>query len=115
MMYELYVPNTQALSGYIDYLALDQHLERTGRINRAFSIDDELVKGWLANPSSYPEEFKVMTIYLWKSQRGTGLASRTASLLWINEELRESWFSIEGGSCKVGVLLHRKEAGNMGE
>ena len=51
---------------------LKKHIKETGLIDRCFSLEDELVQGWIANPSTYPEELRKQAVCLWKSVRISG-------------------------------------------
>ena len=48
---------------------IERHLKETNLMNRAFSLDDELIKNWIANPSTFPQELYGMGIYLWASRK----------------------------------------------
>ena len=65
--YQPYLHPTQEKGGRIKGFDLEAHLKETGLLDRCFSLEDELVKNWIANPTSYPEEFKGKAIFLWKS------------------------------------------------
>lgn len=67
-VFELYLIPGQDV-GQVTGFDIAKHLEETGLINRAFSLEDELIKGWIADPSTYPEELKTKEVFLWKSQR----------------------------------------------
>ena len=71
---------------------LEKHLIEEKLIDRAFSLEDELVKSWLENPASYPEEFKNKAIFLWKSQRASGDFRLVAYLCWGGERVVVYWF-----------------------
>ena len=67
-VFELYlVPGQDA--GRMSGFDIAKHLEETGLINRAFSLEDDLIKGWIADPATYPEELKTKAVFLWKSQQ----------------------------------------------
>lgn len=89
---ELYIFGKQKTGGYEIGFDLEKHLEETKLINRAFSLDDELVKGWIADPSTYPEEFKGKAIFLWKSKRASGDNRRVAYLAWGGEHVVVDWY-----------------------
>lgn len=94
--FELYLAPVQQNGGWIKGFDLEKHLEAEGLIDRAFSLEDELVKGWFANPPTYPEEFKDKVVYLWKSKRAFGDDHEVAYLLWY-DELESGWSGLEGG------------------
>lgn len=64
--FELYLHPDQN-SGTIGGFELEAHLKETGRLDRALGLEDEVVKGWIANPATYPEELKEKLVFLWKS------------------------------------------------
>ncbi len=61
---------------------LKKHMILAGLTKRAFSVEDEVVKGWLTNPSSYPEELKAKQVFLWGSQEVVNNLSTVAYLVW---------------------------------
>jgi len=66
---DLYLHPEQLNKGGMSGLDLKRHLEKTGLINRCLSLQDDVVSGWIINPSSYPKEFGGEMVHLWKSQR----------------------------------------------
>ena len=84
LSFKLYLAPGQQNGRQMKGFDLEKHLEETRRINRAFSLEDELVKGWIANPSTYPEEFKGKPVFLWKSKRASGDSYEIAYLIWID-------------------------------
>lgn len=94
--FELYLAPGQENGGSMMGFDLEKHLEETKLINRTFSLDDELVKGWIANPSSYPEEFKGKAIFLWKSRRTSGSDRTVAYLYWRGDRVIVHWDWLEG-------------------
>lgn len=89
--FEFYLHEKQKNGGWIKGFDLENHLEETKLIDRCLSLDDELVKGWLANPSSYPEEFKGKAVFLWKSKRSSGDSRRVAFLYWRDDRVIVYW------------------------
>ena len=65
--YELYVHPKEEDRCRITGSALKSHLEENSLVNRiaSFSIEDDTIKGWRANPSTYPEEFRDKAVLLW--------------------------------------------------
>ncbi|MFH1473189.1 MAG: hypothetical protein ABIF06_02155, partial [bacterium] len=61
-----------------------------------FSLDHPLVKGWIENPSTYPEEFKNKAIFLWKSKRASGSSRSVADLIWHDERVIVDWCWLGG-------------------
>jgi len=80
--FEPYLAPGQQNGAWMKGFDLDKHLEETKLIDRTMSLDDELVKGWLADPSTYPEEFKNKAVFLWKSKRSSGDGAFVAFLFW---------------------------------
>lgn len=95
--FELYLHDKQKNGGWIKGFDLEKHLEETKLIDRCFSLEDELVRGWLANPSTYPEEFKGKAIFLWKSRRTSGDLRLVAYLLWNDGHVIVIWRWLEDG------------------
>ena len=90
--YELYLAPGQQNGGVMTGFGLEKHLRETGRFDRAYSLEDQIVKGWLANPASYPEEFKGKLIFLWKSQRDSGSNRGVACLCWGGRQVVVDWY-----------------------
>ena len=93
--FELYLAPGQQNGGTMTGFDIDKHLEETKLIDRAFILDDELVKGWLANHATYPEEFKGKAIFLWKSKRTIGSNRRVAYLCWNDNRVIVRWAWLE--------------------
>jgi len=89
--FELYLAPAQQNGGYMKGFDLEKHLVETGRIKRSFSLEDELVKGWLADPSTYPEELKGKAVSLWKSRRTSRGDRFVASLCWYDVRVIVIW------------------------
>jgi hypothetical protein len=89
--FKLYRHGDQGFSREILAADREKHLEETGRIDRCVSLDDEQVKEWLAYPSTYPEKFKLGSIFLWNSQRDIAGQHYVASLIWNNEQVAIEW------------------------
>ena len=90
--YELYLAPGQQNGGAMNGFDLEKHLEETNLIERAYSLDDEIVKGWIANPSTYPEEFKRKAVFLWKSkQEASCPRRRVAYLCWGGDHVIVGW------------------------
>ena len=60
-------------------------------VDRTMGLEDEGVKGWLADPSTYPEEFKNKAVFLWKSQRSSGDRRTIACLFWNGDRAVVDW------------------------
>lgn len=93
----------------IDGEDLNKHIRETGLIGRCLSFEDEIVKGWIADPSTYPEEFKGMEVFLWKSRRKYGEHIECIGcLVWrTNPKVVESWVSLSTRWCYDGPALVR--------
>ena len=95
---------------------IESHLEAEGLIGRTFSLQDDLVKGWLADPSTYPDELKGKRVYLWKSTQAfpkgsTDLRDReVAYLVWDRKHERpfEQWLWLVGVASDESVALLRQ-------
>ena len=84
--------------GVIKGFDLEKYLEETGLINRAFSLEDRVVKGWLANPATYPageKEFKYKTVCLWKSRNDSYYGRSVAYLYNGFHGLTAGWHLLE--------------------
>jgi hypothetical protein len=88
--YELYLAPAQR-GGTIKGFDLDKHLQDEKLTPRTMGLEDEVVKGWLADPSTYPEEFKGKAIFLWKSQRGSRGDRSVACLIWRDGRVVVLW------------------------
>lgn len=89
--FELYLHPEQAIGGWIGGQELEAHLEETGRIKRALSSESPEVKGWIADPPSYPEEFKEKSVLLWGSRRDSGDLRFIAYLVWFDGKVLIRW------------------------
>jgi len=89
--WELYLAPAQQNGGRIKGFDLEKHLEETKLINRCLSLGDLMVKGWLANPTTYPEEFKAKVVSLWKSKRTSGDYTLVAYLCWGGDRVVVLW------------------------
>ena len=104
--HELYLSPAQHGGGWISGFDLEKHLQEEELIDRTFSLEDEVVKGWLANPSTYPEEFKGKAVFLWKSQKSSGHDRLIAYLLWRGDRVIVYWlWQSHGWRSSHPVLL----------
>jgi hypothetical protein len=103
---ELHLHPKQKNGGFIRGFDLEAHLKETGLLERCFSLEDELVKNWIANPASYPEEFKRKAIFLWGSWRDSGVDRFVAYLIWVDGEVlvRWSWLDRAWGGINPALL-----------
>ncbi|MDP2651241.1 MAG: hypothetical protein Q8O98_01470 [bacterium] len=53
------------VGGRVNGYELEKHLRKEGILERACSLNSKIVKGWIANPGTYPEELKTKEILLW--------------------------------------------------
>lgn len=90
--FELYLAPGQRDGGWMTGSDLEKYLKEMKLIKHCFSFDDELVKGWIANPSTYPEEFKTKAVFLWKSKRTIGSHRDVAYLYWNSGRVLVDWF-----------------------
>ena len=90
--YELYLSPIQRGGGSVKGFDLETHLKNEKLLDRTFSLDDEVVKGWLADPATYPEEFKGKAIFLWKSLRDSGDDRSVAYLFWDDDRVVSYWY-----------------------
>jgi hypothetical protein len=81
MKYELYLHQKQK-EDYILGTELYKHLKKEKILDRCLSLDSELVKEWIENPDTYPEELTYVFPYLWGSVRDLGSRREVAYLLW---------------------------------
>jgi hypothetical protein len=95
--FELYLHDKQKNGGWMKGYDLEKHLQETNLLNRAFSLEDDIVKGWLANPKTYPEEFKGKAIFLWKSRQDSDDYRSVAYLIWSGEQVIVLWHWLEFG------------------
>ncbi len=104
--FELYLHDRQKNGGGIRGYDLEAHLKETGLIDRCFSLEDEAVMGWLANPSTYPEEFKGKLVYLWKSAGGRDDDRSAPHLRWVVGRLvmRWGWLGIDWHDFEPALL-----------
>jgi hypothetical protein len=95
--------------GYVLYLAPDQKnggtmtgfevvrdLIANNLVSRFQSLESPLVKSWLENPVTYPEEFKGRAIFIWGSQRIYGGRPSVAYLIWDDIRVVADWYRLEG-------------------
>ncbi len=87
----LYLHEKQKTAPWISGYDLEAHLKKTGLIDRCFSLEDDLIKGWLANPSTYPEEFKGRWVNLWKSAQGRDGGRNVPCLSWDGGKVIVHW------------------------
>ncbi|MEK7659360.1 MAG: hypothetical protein AAB338_01755 [Patescibacteria group bacterium] len=118
MAFELYLAPEQKNGGRVNGYDLERHLYETGLIDHCLSLEDEAVKGWIANPSTYPKRFRRKTLLLWKSRMlsrsGSGKVIAIACLYWDDDNedqddrVVENWESLEAlWSARSPVLLRR--------
>ena len=88
----LYLHYQQMYKGLVKGSNLAVYLVVSGLIDRCFSLRDSLIKGWIANPSTYPEKLKDKAVFLWNSRKQV---SRTrhlvAYLIWDGRRVLVCW------------------------
>lgn len=95
----LYLHPSQDGGGSVVGFELEAHLKETGQLDRAYGLEDELVKGWIANPATYPEELKKKVIFLWKSSRGRDGERSVPGLVWSGGRVHVVWDWLGGEWC----------------
>lgn len=85
--FELYTIPGQSSQGEKTGEDIENCLTYSGLMDRCLSKDDDIIKGWLNDPYSYPGEFKGKCIILWKSQTGDGDGRQVAYLVWNYEQV----------------------------
>ena len=93
--YDLYLAPGQQNGGWMKGFELESHLIQANLLDRCFSLEDELVKGWIADPSTYPEELKTKAIFLWKSSRTSRGRRDVACLCWHGGRVIVHWVWLE--------------------
>ena len=95
--FELYLHPRQKNGGQIKGFDLEKHLNGPEFLGRHFSLESPLVKGWIANPETYPKELKGKAIFLWGSKKnGSGGGRGVAYLLWSDGHVIVVWYWLEG-------------------
>lgn len=94
--YELYIApgqHSRAIFGF----GLSKHLQLIGLMGRCPSLENELVKSWIANPSTYPELLKEKNVFLWGHVVISGDAHRVACLVWYKgtERVEVRWRNLK--------------------
>ena len=97
--YQLYLAPGQKDNGEMSGVDLERHLKDTGLVNLCFSGEDELVKSWIRDPSTFPEELKKRTAFLWKTYCDDG-SRRIGCLDWHPglEKVLIRWIPIRGNN-----------------
>ncbi len=80
--YELYLHTAQEYDVTIAAKDIEAHLIKTGLVDRAQSVESELVKGWITNPDTYPEELRWIQPVLWGRVRQDGYSRLVKYLYW---------------------------------
>lgn len=101
MKTKLYTWERQKQAPYPTGFEVEEHLKEKGLYDRTLSLDDDVVKRWLEKPETYPEEYKSVYPYLWKSQRtggsycGVGSQHVVAYLYWDGDRVIVHWYWLE--------------------
>ena len=94
--WQLYLAPGQRHGGSMTGYELDKHIKSEGLMDDTFSLNDPLVQGWIADPKTYPEEFKDKIIYLWKSQNSYRGSYGVMCLMWGGgERVGECWARLD--------------------
>ncbi len=70
--YELYFTDEQFMGVSIDGKEFIPRLTKDGLLDRCLSLESPVVKGWLANPNTYPDELKKVSPFLLGSRGRVG-------------------------------------------
>ena len=87
----LYLTPSQVRGEHIIGLHVGSHLKEMKLFERTFSPEDEVIKGWIANPSTYPNKFKEKSVFLWNSERYSGGDCWFAFLVWKDDHVSVDW------------------------
>lgn len=82
---------TQRDGGVIQGWDLEKHYDSPEFNGRHYSLESPEVKGWIANPTTYPDEFKGKAVFLWGSRQGSGGDREVACLIWLGDRVRVAW------------------------
>lgn len=105
--FELYLFGKQKTGGWERGHDIEVHLNETGLINRCLSKDDDVVQGWLANPETYPKEFKDKVVFLWKSVDIRDGLRKAPYLAWRGGRVALYWYLLDYDwrGCYPAVLV----------
>lgn len=93
--FTLYLSKKQREGGLISGFDLEADLKKNDLLEITVSLEHEVVKNWIADPSTYPEEYKGKAIFLWKSQQDVGRSRVVAYLIWSGERVIVRWGWLE--------------------
>ncbi|MEK7567823.1 MAG: hypothetical protein AAB513_02810 [Patescibacteria group bacterium] len=82
-----------------------EKLKSNNLLDRTCGVDDEQVRAWIANPSTYPEELKDKRVFLWKGMKRAEdfyLETKIPFLVWRNDSVVIDW-PPEEWSLSLGV------------
>ena len=95
--FELYLhPKQRKVGEWIGGFEFDKYLHENGLYERTLSLGDLEVKGGLENPETYPEEYRGKAVFLWKTQRGSGVRREVAYLVWHDGRVIVRWYWLVG-------------------
>lgn len=69
-------------------------LEKKQFLGRCLGIRDDIVKGWLAKPSTYPKKLRGKSVLLWRWPKPASYRWRVDCLVWRNGRLFVHWFRV---------------------
>ncbi len=75
----------------INGLTLKKHLREAGIMDRSRTLESSLVRGWQANPETYPEELKGIFPFLWGSIRDRAGCCLVPCLEWSCDQVIVRW------------------------
>lgn len=112
---ELYYHESQKNGKYIKGADLEKHLIETGLIDQCLSFEDEVVKGWIDKPETYPEEYKKVYPHLWKSTKTSGGYRLVAYLDWFGSRVFVNWSWLENDwrGLDPALLASSSDLGNL--
>lgn len=111
-VFEIYIAVDQENGNAMTGFDLERHLTIVGLMGRCASLEDLLIKGWIANPSTYPEELKKKNIFLWRHAVTSGGFRRVACLVWepvhCRVEVKWRWLRHEWTAESPALLLRSR-------
>ena len=105
----IYLHDQQKNGGLIEGWNLNKHLNETGLISRAYSLEDEVVKGWVTNPSAYPKKFRMNRVFLWKSIRASEDRIQVACLIWDGRRVTVNWYWLGNDWTEIDPAILRAD------
>ncbi len=72
---------------------------------RHYSLESPEVKGWIRDPTTYPDEFKGKAVFLWESRRWFSGFRKVACLAWDGRHVGVRWCWLGHGWHRLGPAL----------